>query len=730
MFVLFSASLITTFNGFSPFVSGTEPIQVGTEPELRSAINAANGPATIALTTDIALTDSALNFSADKDITLVSANNGERFWKLIGAANQYTISVSGKLTLEGIIVTHTSGAIGGGANVVNGGTLNMNSGAVANNTVADANGGGVLVSLGSFTMTGNSCVVNNSANNGGGVYIIGGSFSMVDSSRVAYNTATGNNWRDDGGGGVHNNGGNFSMSGSSIVDNNTAIFGGGVCLSNFYTNFTMTDNSVVANNTATRDGGGVYVNSIYTNFTMTDNSSVANNTAEYDGGGMYNRGPLRMLGDSSVANNTAQNGGGVYLWSLNAQLNMTDNSRIVNNTAISIHSIWDIPDVGLIVNKGGGGVYIQQSGKFSMFGSSSVVNNRAINGGVGGGVHNAASTFTMTDNSVVANNTATNGGGMYSFGGFELTRRGSVVNNTANNGGGVYLDGAGSIWMADNSIISGNTAINGGGVYILDSFINARAAIWSGTISDNVASDSGGGIWVAANDENFVVSLERLYIDVGVVFSNNRASAAYSRSSTHDEVYEAQIKCTSWTSPFVQGYNNYDIGYTASTPLAVYSVSVSGSYATASGAGSYLDGALVTVSAGTRAGYTFSGWTVNEGNISLANSATTTFSIPEHNIAITANWTPTSTGGSNNSGSGGGSSNNSNSGSSSSAPKPSPSAPVPSEPTPNIITPSPPLDDNEEAGSSFPITIWVLMLVTVGLVIVGVTVLSLRKQKI
>jgi len=54
------------------------------------------------------------------------------------------------------------------------------------------------------------------------------------------------------------------------------------------------------------------------------------------------------------------------------------------------------------------------------------------------------------------------------------------------------------------------------------------------------------------------------------VFSNNRASAAYDRAESDDELYRKHIGSrVTWTSPFEQGYNNYDISYTKGTPIDV-----------------------------------------------------------------------------------------------------------------------------------------------------------------
>lgn len=76
-------------------------------------------------------------------------------------------------------------------------------------------------------------------------------------------------------------------------------------------------------------------------------------------------------------------------------------------------------------------------------------------------------------------------------------------------------------------------------------------------------------------------------------------------------------------------------------PNAAYTVTVSGSCAPSSGAGSYVQGAAVAIDAGTREGYTFSGWTVDSGSAVLADAsrAQTTFTMPAGPVAVTANWT-------------------------------------------------------------------------------------------
>ena len=77
-------------------------------------------------------------------------------------------------------------------------------------------------------------------------------------------------------------------------------------------------------------------------------------------------------------------------------------------------------------------------------------------------------------------------------------------------------------------------------------------------------------------------------------------------------------------------------------PVATYTVTVNGSYAATTGAGSYAQGDTVTISTGSRANYSFSGWT-SPDDVTFANpnSVTTTFIMPAKNVTVTANWTYT-----------------------------------------------------------------------------------------
>lgn len=71
-----------------------------------------------------------------------------------------------------------------------------------------------------------------------------------------------------------------------------------------------------------------------------------------------------------------------------------------------------------------------------------------------------------------------------------------------------------------------------------------------------------------------------------------------------------------------------------------YAVAVNDSYADVTGAGSYAEGMVVTIDAGQRPGYRFTGWQSDDPELTLADAAhsTTTFTMPGHDVTLTATW--------------------------------------------------------------------------------------------
>ena len=82
-----------------------------------------------------------------------------------------------------------------------------------------------------------------------------------------------------------------------------------------------------------------------------------------------------------------------------------------------------------------------------------------------------------------------------------------------------------------------------------------------------------------------------------------------------------------------------------------YTVTLSGTGINATGGGQYKTGNTVTVTAGSKTGYTFKTWTATGVELGDPTSATLTFTMPENNVTLTASWTANQS-----SGGGGGSS--------------------------------------------------------------------------
>ena len=75
-------------------------------------------------------------------------------------------------------------------------------------------------------------------------------------------------------------------------------------------------------------------------------------------------------------------------------------------------------------------------------------------------------------------------------------------------------------------------------------------------------------------------------------------------------------------------------------------VELNGGNSTTAG-GQYTEGTKIQIDAGTKSGYRFAGWTSsNGGSFADASSASTTFTMPNRNVTVTANWKKKSSGGS------------------------------------------------------------------------------------
>ena len=150
------------------------------------------------------------------------------------------------------------------------------------------------------------------------------------------------------------------------------------------------------------------------------------------------------------------------------------------------------------------------------------------------------------------------------------------------------------------------------------------------------------------------------YTVTGLVGSDTLTTAptlSYASTPDMSKAGEVQILISG-----AEAGDNYDIQYVNGTLTVTtrptYLVTVNGG----TGGGSYEAGATVTVTAGTRSGYTFQSWTTTSVELTDPTNASVSFTMPANDVTLTANWTANSTGGgSTGSGSSGGGSSSSGS---------------------------------------------------------------------
>jgi pilin isopeptide linkage protein len=357
------------------------------------------------------------------------------------------------------------------------------------------------------------------------------------------------------GGSLIRNNGVLNQQGGSVIENNSnSGSGGGIYNSGLLT----LDGGRVTGNKVTNgySGAGVY-NNIDAVFNMIsgdiDNNSPVNPSGWCYGAGVWNFGEFNMYGGSIRDNNTGSGGatgGGVqnystfYMYGGSIRDNQSNGGAGVANERYFTMSggeiIGNTVDVVYLTPSGGGGVLNGYSGVFTM------------NGGI------------IADNRVVGNSAYNRFGGgiLNDRSGSQVILNGGIIaeNHSDQDGGGIY--NSGTLTFSGGNAIYGNTAgRNGGGLYQASALpLNIPTDT---RFENNSAGLDGGAIYIP------YANLANLNVASGTTFSGNSASAAYNRNPIDDPTYIEHIQGTQWTSPFTQGYNNYDISYTNGTRAAI-----------------------------------------------------------------------------------------------------------------------------------------------------------------
>ncbi|MBN1334349.1 MAG: hypothetical protein JXB39_00150 [Deltaproteobacteria bacterium] len=289
----------------------------------------------------------------------------------------------------------------------------------------------------------------------------------------------------------------------SRFEDNSARYGGGA----FFTGGIVAaegavfrDNRAVASGDSGGKGGGAWVDASarLTGGTFEDNSATS------DGGGLYTR-TTAVVRDVTVTGNEAENGGGI---ASEGGLDLTG-ATVTGNTAsdygggIYADGDLDVTDTRIADNLAqmGGGMLLQETrGTFRRVEVAS--NTGGVNGG---GLYLHRCTLELAD-TLVTGNQAPYGAGVDLDGGAITATGTQVSDNVARDfGGGIYLYAV-ATWTGGT--LSGNRAPQGAGIYA-----DAHGSTVTGaTLNGNVASSLGGGVFV---DED--VTLD------GVVLEANRA---------------------------------------------------------------------------------------------------------------------------------------------------------------------------------------------------------------
>jgi len=417
-------------------------------------------------------------------------------------------AAAGELEIKGVEIDFSTSLERGGL-FKGGGVLSVEDSTVSSN-VSLGPGGGVgaidtEVTIRRSTVTGNS-----SAGDGGGIWVSGGEL-LLDTVSISGNEGqNGGGLAVVGGFPVEIRGGTISgnlaeygggvFSRRPIVANglrfvrNQAEFGGGVYS---MASFAMTGGEL-RENVATGEfgyGGGAFVDGDEATF---DRVAFEANQAAV-GGAVYSRGSA-ILDGGTASGNQAWFGGAFYV---------TRGILSAAETTVS----------GNVAQRNGGAAYVDREGELEL---ESAILTENSSEGEGGAVFARDSGEVTLLQSEISGNTAGSGGGLaLAVGDGETPRltaqESSISFNEASGllldeedpppsgfGGGIYV-GAGEAEL-QGVTLAGNEALRGGAMSITST---AAARLINTTLSDNAASEGGGGMHVAG-------SLEAAYTTMAV----------------------------------------------------------------------------------------------------------------------------------------------------------------------------------------------------------------------
>ena len=279
-------------------------------------------------------------------------------------------------------------------------------------------------------------------------------------------------------------------------------------------------NITITGGKTTSMGGGIYGDSSggYFILVLEDGSLITNNSAASGGGIYFYNGHITMLG-GEISYNTASNLGGAIL---------------LGNGDVATNEVFNMQ----------GGIIQENTAATS------------------GGIHEGNKWTVNISGGQFINNHATNYAGAITSMRLAITG-GEFIGNTSASYAGCILAGLDTdITISGNTLFKDNGATtDGGAIYIYSSFKDNFTIGDTVIFENNTAGAGGGAIYTTVDN------LPKLFIGAGVTFINNSASTGYKlRNPEDDAIYETNILATSWSEPYEQGFNNYDISYQGINP--------------------------------------------------------------------------------------------------------------------------------------------------------------------
>ena len=297
-------------------------------------------------------------------------------------------------------------------------------------------------------------------------------------------------------------------------------------------------------------------------------------------------------------------------------------------------------------------IYIDTGSTFIMTGGIITANHADSYGG--GGVHNNQGTFTMSGGTISGNSATYYGGGVFNGGTFTMSG-GTISGNSANYGGGVYnLD---NVTMSGGVITNNSAEKEGGEVCYLFGTFNLSGNAEIGPDTTMLFGGEGYCFTVPSGFTGTVTNITPFYafgkIDASVDLIAN-ATEIY-RPLDLVQYHNIGTKIVQLPPDATAAYLNnfllspslpgFALAYKPSEKSLVlargYNLTVTGG----TGSGSYAQGTNASITAIVPAGSTFENWTVNVsgGTFKDQNNQSTTYTMPAHDVEITATFKITST---------------------------------------------------------------------------------------